>query len=122
MKHMPQVGARSCPPPYPHRVLRFILQLNLHAYSKIVTRRIADVIPMQVDLLLVTAVCEDAVSSKGGLVVQLLAWLDSSSDDKLKELMAVDPKVEKRRRDLENDVARLKQIQEILDRSAPAPT
>lgn len=77
-------------------------------------------IPMQVHLLLVAAVCDDAISSKRGLVVQLLAKLDSASDDKLKEVMSLDPKVEKRRSDLENDVARLKQIQGILGRTAPA--
>lgn len=75
---------------------------------------------MQVHLLLVAAVCDDAISSKRGLVVQLLAKLDSASDDKLKEVMSLDPKVEKRRSDLENDVARLKQIQGILGRTAPA--
>ncbi|CAM9427711.1 unnamed protein product [Ectocarpus sp. 12 AP-2014] len=97
------------------------LQISLYAYSKAVTRRINDVVPMQAHLLLVTSIYETDVSRdfhKRDLQSDLKSTLPQGEE--LEKLMAFAPDVQEKANKLKNEIKRLQKMAEAIDSPSPS--
>ncbi|CAN0076139.1 unnamed protein product [Scytosiphon promiscuus] len=92
------------------------LQISLYAYSKAVTRRINDVVPMQAHLLLVTSIYETDISKdfhERDLQSDLKSTLPQGEE--LEKLMAFAPDVQEKAKKLKDEIKRLQAIAEAID-------
>lgn len=95
-------------------VIRLDGQVSLHAYSKVMTRRVIDVVPMQAHLLLVTELYD--MSARSGHAVGLdlssdvLRAIEGESTEQLKKVTSVDPEMALKMDVLSTDIQRLESI------------
>lgn len=94
-------------------------QVSLHAYSKVMTRRVIDVVPMQAHLLLVTEVFDLSVrpghAAGSDLASDVLRAIQGESTEDLKRVTSVDPGMEAKMDVLSTDIQRLEAIRNKIN-------